>query len=173
MSRESLKQNGRRQAGFYLIGNRDQFVGGNPGQFGIRAPQTGRGYPIPRSDGRDVFAHRNDPPGTFPAGSKGQRRPIEAGALVNLDEVESDCLQPDHRLSRFRCRVRHVLQPENLWPASLMDPDGLHSISRIAATSTATLKGNDPAPTANRACLPAAAPNTSTRRSDAPLATSG
>ena len=48
----------------------------------------------------------------------------------------------------------------------------LHVISNIASTSTATLRGSEPAPTAARACLPVS-PNTCTIKSEAPLTTSG
>src|ERR1051326_1265439 len=47
-----------------------------------------------------------------------------------------------------------------------------HNSSNTASTSTATLRGSEPAPTAARECRPAS-PNTSTIRSEAPLATSG
>src|ERR1043165_8461138 len=47
-----------------------------------------------------------------------------------------------------------------------------HSSSNTASTSTATLRGSDPAPTAARECRPSS-PNTSTIRSEAPSATSG
>ena len=48
----------------------------------------------------------------------------------------------------------------------------VYSISAIASTSTATLSGSEPEPTAERACLPLS-PNTSTIRSEAPLTTFG
>src|ERR1043166_1180728 len=47
-----------------------------------------------------------------------------------------------------------------------------HNSSNTASTSTATLRGSEPAPTAARECRPAS-PNTSTIRSEAPSATSG
>src|SRR5665213_1675694 len=47
-----------------------------------------------------------------------------------------------------------------------------HASSNIASTSQATLRGRDPAPTAARAWRPAS-PRTSTKRSEAPFATSG
>ena len=47
-----------------------------------------------------------------------------------------------------------------------------YSTSNMPSTSTATLRGNDPEPTAERACLPFS-PRTSTRRSEAPLTTLG
>lgn len=48
-----------------------------------------------------------------------------------------------------------------------------HSTSTIISTSTALLKGSPAIPTAERACLPAVSPKTSTIRSEKPLMTRG
>jgi hypothetical protein len=49
----------------------------------------------------------------------------------------------------------------------------LHSISTIISTSTALLEGSPAIPTAERACLPSASPNTSTIKSENPFITRG
>jgi hypothetical protein len=49
----------------------------------------------------------------------------------------------------------------------------LHSISTIISTSTALLEGSPAIPTAERACLPLASPNTSTIKSEKPFTTRG
>jgi hypothetical protein len=49
----------------------------------------------------------------------------------------------------------------------------LYSISTIISTSTALLEGSPAIPTAERACLPTASPNTSTIRSENPFTTRG
>jgi hypothetical protein len=49
----------------------------------------------------------------------------------------------------------------------------IHSISTIISTSTALLEGSPAIPTAERACLPIASPNTSTIKSENPFTTRG
>src|ERR1700730_17899709 len=65
----------------------------------------------------------------------------------------------------------HAHRTEARHPGS---PDEFtHSTSTIISTSTALLKGSPAMPTAERACLPAASPKTSTIKSENPLMTRG
>jgi hypothetical protein len=70
-----------------------------------------------------------------------------------------------------KCRSKRSTSPQQ--SVGSETSERLHSISTIISTSTALLEGRAASPTAERACLPAASPNTSTIKSENPSITWG
>ena len=81
----------------------------------------------PSRDAGHALADRLDDARALAAGRERQRRRVEARAVVDVDEVDarSRATRTQH-LARPGRRRRHVLEPQHLGPARLVDADGLH-----------------------------------------------
>src|SRR5690606_23787230 len=72
----------------------------------------------------DTRAYRGDDARALPARHEGQRHLVEAGALVDVDEVEPDGLVADHHLAWPRRERRALLELQDLGTAGLVDENG-------------------------------------------------
>ena len=105
-------------------------AGHHPG-LGVGAQlAAGIGDPLAGLEPLDPGAHRLDHAGAFGAqrqGEIGQR--IEPGALVDVDEVETDRGVPDADLALSGIADVDVFPRENLGPAGFMDTDSFGHVS--------------------------------------------
>ena len=80
----------------------------------------GVGGSIADLDLADPGADRRHHPGAFEADARLQRQRVEAGAMVDVDEIEPDCMLLDGRLAGGRRRNGKLLPDEDFRAAVLV-----------------------------------------------------
>ena len=106
-----------------VVGQRDHGRGGNDALLGIGAMGGDDGDAVARLELGHARADRQHVAGRFIAERERQRRRIEAGAEIGVDEVEADGAVADQDLARPRRRQGDLLELQNLGPTGLVHAD--------------------------------------------------
>ena len=127
----ALEHHGGRGPVVDRVRDRHQVAGGHHPSLGVGAKLTaGIGDPLAGLEPLDPGTHRLDHAGAFGAQGQGQiGQRIEPGALVDVDEVETDRGVPDADLAIAGIAHLDVLPCENLGPAGFMDTDCFGHVS--------------------------------------------
>src|SRR6478735_8906580 len=81
------------------IGQFHEPVGGNQPFLGVTADRTCIGDAVAWLDIGDAWADRLDDSGAFDAGREGYLLRVKAGAVIDVDEVETRCALADLRFA--------------------------------------------------------------------------
>ncbi len=71
-----------------------------------------------------------------------QRRRIESGAVIHVDEVDTDSLKTYPGFTGSRLRQGDILETHGLGTAELMDTNGLHKVDSTCGTTTSSADGS-------------------------------
>jgi hypothetical protein len=93
----------------------------------VRARHDAVRHPLALLRGRDTVPRRFDDTRPFRAGSKRQRELIEAGAVIDVDEIHADRFEPYEHLTGARLRCRHVDVLESFRAACLYNANRFHN----------------------------------------------
>ena len=117
-------------------GDLDHAVGGDQPLFGIGADRPGISDAAPDLQVAHALADRGDDAGPFHARDEGKRRLwVEAGAVIDVDEVEPDRRLLDLDLAGAGLADLDLLPFEDFGPAIFMHPDRVgHSIPSFFLT---------------------------------------
>ena len=97
------------------------------GELGVGAGKVLRGYPVALTHAGDAGPNLDDRAGRLRARYEGGPHLVEAGALVNLDEVDANGFKPNQRLIRAGGRPLDPLIAQDVGTADLVNSDGLHA----------------------------------------------
>src|SRR5206468_12108441 len=88
---------------------------------------AGPGHPVAGPEILDLSAHGLDRPGALLADGEGEGGDlVEAGPVVDVDEVDPRRLDADDRLAGAGSRIGNLFIPEHLGAAGLVDANGFH-----------------------------------------------
>jgi hypothetical protein len=113
----------------HAVWNAHQPIGGNEGGLGVGPRRTGDvGHPVTDPGVRDARAHGLDDTGRLHPENRGERKLVEAGPVIGVDEVHPDRRVAHPGQSGPGIAERHLLPAKNLRAAGLVNPDRLHQV---------------------------------------------
>ena len=117
-----------RNAGRYSYRQHDQPVRSNERELRVGSGEVLRCDLVSDLHLGDTGADFHDSAPALGPGSERKRHLVEAGALVDLDEVQPSRMDLDQHFPRAGHRLSDLLVAQNLRPTSSVNADGLHVI---------------------------------------------
>src|SRR2546425_1254627 len=136
MRRDPLKHHGGRLLAAHAVREHDDPVGGHDGVLRVRALHCSVGDAGPDLHVADPRPGRRYGPGCFLPQRERQRRLVQPGAMVKVDEVDPGSLDPDDHLPRAGRGLWHVLVAQRFGTARGVHADRLHGAARTMPPSS-------------------------------------
>src|SRR5690348_4509634 len=126
MRGESLEEHCRRDFAAHRVGHFHGAIRRDDGTRGVCAAHALRHDPIADAKLGDAAAERTNGPRRLAPRRERPLNGVKALALVDLYEVDADCLDVDDQLTGTRRGIRQLFDAEHFRTAGFVDADGVH-----------------------------------------------